>query len=49
MGTVGGGPAEPLKHLPAFFDAKGLEVTQHEADLEGRDPHPVFPGRSRQA
>ena len=30
-GTVGGGPAERLKQLPAFFDGAGLEVSQHEA------------------
>ena len=47
MGTAGGGPAETLKRLPAFFDAKGLAVTQHEAVSEGRHPHPLFPGRPR--
>ncbi|MBK9692483.1 MAG: S9 family peptidase [Gemmatimonadetes bacterium] len=30
-GTVGGGPAERLKQLPAFFSADGLRVSQHEA------------------
>ena len=31
VGTVGGGPAATLKRLPAFFDASGLAVSQHEA------------------
>jgi prolyl oligopeptidase len=31
LGTAGGGPPEKLKQLPAFFDATGLSVTQHEA------------------
>jgi prolyl oligopeptidase len=31
VGTVGGGPAATLKQLPAFFDASGLVVSQHEA------------------
>jgi len=31
LGTAGRGPAERLKSLPAFFDAKGLAVKQHEA------------------
>jgi prolyl oligopeptidase len=31
LGTVGGKPAEKLKAAPAFFNAEGLEVTQHEA------------------
>ena len=30
-GTVGGGPAERLKQLPAYFDSEGLDVSQHEA------------------
>ena len=30
MGTVGSGPAQTLKQLPAFFDAKGLAISQHE-------------------
>ena len=42
MGTVGGGPAEGLKHLPAFFDAKGLEVTQHEATSKDGTRIPYF-------
>jgi prolyl oligopeptidase len=36
LGTVGGGVPVPLKHLPAYFDATGLEVSQHEAtSLDG--------------
>jgi prolyl oligopeptidase len=31
LGTIGGGPAAPLKKLPKFFDAAGLVVAQHEA------------------
>jgi prolyl oligopeptidase len=31
LGTVDAGPAEKLKQLPAFFDAKDLVVSQHEA------------------
>ena len=36
IGTIGGGPAERLKQLPALFNAKGLAVSQHEAvSLDG--------------
>jgi prolyl oligopeptidase len=31
LDTVDAGPAEKLKQLPAFFDAKDLVVSQHEA------------------
>jgi prolyl oligopeptidase len=31
FGTAGGGPATVLKQLPAFFNASGLTVSQHEA------------------
>jgi prolyl oligopeptidase len=31
LGTVGAEPAEPLKQLPAFFDAAGLTEEQHFA------------------
>ncbi len=31
LGTVGAGAAQTLKQLPAFFDAGGLAVSQHEA------------------
>jgi prolyl oligopeptidase len=35
-GRVGGKAAEPLKRLPALYQADGLEVTQHEAvSLDG--------------
>jgi prolyl oligopeptidase len=30
LGTAGKGVAEKLKQLPAYFDAKGLAVSQHE-------------------
>jgi prolyl oligopeptidase len=30
-GTAGGAAPEALKRLPAFFDARGLEVSQHQA------------------
>ena len=42
MGTAGGGPAETLKQLPAFFDAKGLAVTQHEAVSKDGTRIPYF-------
>ncbi len=42
IGTAGAGPAEALKHLPAFFDAKGLEVTQHEATSADGTRVPYF-------
>jgi prolyl oligopeptidase len=42
MGTAGGGPAETLKRLPAFFDAKGLAVTQHEAVSKDGTRVPYF-------
>ncbi len=36
IGTIGGGPAERLKQLPALFNAEGLAVSQHEAiSLDG--------------
>jgi prolyl oligopeptidase len=31
LGTAGDGPPEQLKQAPAFFDAAGLAVSQHEA------------------
>jgi prolyl oligopeptidase len=31
LGTAGGGRATTLKQLPAFFDASGMAVSQHEA------------------
>jgi prolyl oligopeptidase len=42
IGTVGGGPAQTLKQLPAFFDAKGLAVTQHEATSKDGTRIPYF-------
>ncbi len=42
MGTAGGGRAEPLKRLPALFDAKGLAVTQHEAVSKDGTRIPYF-------
>jgi prolyl oligopeptidase len=42
MGTVGGGPPETLKRLPALFDAKGLAVTQHEAVSQDGTRIPYF-------
>jgi prolyl oligopeptidase len=42
MGTAGGGPAGPLKRLPAFFDAKGLAVTQHETTSKDGTRIPYF-------
>ena len=44
LGTVGKGAPEKLKQLPAYFDAKGLAVSQHEIAVEGRDADPVLPG-----
>lgn len=36
LGTAGRGRPTPLKQLPAFFNADGLEITQHEAtSLDG--------------
>jgi prolyl oligopeptidase len=42
MGTAGGGQAEPLKHLPAFFNAEGLVVSQHEAVSKDGTRIPYF-------
>jgi prolyl oligopeptidase len=42
FGTVGGKPAEKLKSTPAFFDADGLEVTQHEAVSKDSTKIPYF-------
>ena len=42
MGTVGSGPAETLKQLPAFFDAKGLAVSQHETVSKDGTHVPYF-------
>ncbi|MEJ7640524.1 MAG: prolyl oligopeptidase family serine peptidase [Singulisphaera sp.] len=42
LGTVGRGPAEPLKRLPAQFDDGGLKVTQHEATSADGTRVPYF-------
>jgi len=42
IGTAGGGPATTLKQLPAFFDAGGLAVTQHEAISKDGTRVPYF-------
>jgi prolyl oligopeptidase len=42
LGTVGQGPAEKLKQLPAFFDASGLVMSQHEAVSKDGTRVPYF-------
>ncbi len=42
MGTIGGPPAETLKKQPAFFDASGLAVAQHEAVSKDGTKIPYF-------
>ena len=42
LGTVGKGAPEKLKQLPAFFDAKGLAVSQHEAVSKDGTRIPYF-------
>jgi len=42
LGTIGKGPAEKLKQAPAFFDAKGLVVSQHEATSKDGTKIPYF-------
>lgn len=41
-GTLGGKPAEKLKSSPAFFNAEGLEVSQHEATSKDGTRVPYF-------
>jgi prolyl oligopeptidase len=41
MGTIGSLPV-PLKNLPAFFDAKGLEISQHFATSNDGTRVPYF-------
>ncbi len=41
MGTIGSDPVK-LKHLPAFFDAKGLQITQHFATSDDGTRVPYF-------
>jgi prolyl oligopeptidase len=42
FGTVGRAEREPLKSLPAFFAADGLQVSQHEARSRDGTPIPYF-------
>jgi prolyl oligopeptidase len=42
LGTAGGAAPERLKQLPAFFDATGLEVTQHQASSADGTRIPYF-------
>jgi prolyl oligopeptidase len=42
LGSVGGGAAEKLKQLPAFFDATGLAVSQHETASKDGTRVPYF-------
>jgi prolyl oligopeptidase len=41
-GTLGKGPAEKLKESPAFFNAEGLAVSQHEATSKDGTKVPYF-------
>jgi prolyl oligopeptidase len=41
-GTIGGGAPEVLKRLPEFFDADGLEVTQHFVRSDDGTEIPYF-------
>jgi prolyl oligopeptidase len=42
LGSVGAGAAEKLKQLPAFFDAAGLSVSQHETASKDGTRIPYF-------
>ena len=42
FGTVGSKDREQLKSLPAFFNAEGLEITQHEATSKDGTRVPYF-------
>ena len=42
FGTIGETSREKLKSLPSFFDAKGLEITQHEATSKDGTKVPYF-------
>jgi prolyl oligopeptidase len=42
LGAVGRGAPEKLKQLPAFFDAKGLAVSQHEVASKDGTKIPYF-------
>jgi prolyl oligopeptidase len=42
FGALGGADPEKLKALPAFFNANGLEITQHEAGSKDGTKVPYF-------
>lgn len=42
MGTIGEDEITELKQLPSYFDAEGLEVTQHEATSKDGTKIPYF-------
>jgi prolyl oligopeptidase len=42
LGTLGGGPPEVLKRAPTYFDAAGLEVSQHTATSKDGTKVPYF-------
>jgi prolyl oligopeptidase len=42
LGTIGKGASEKLKQLPAFFDASGLAVSQHETASKDGTRVPYF-------
>jgi prolyl oligopeptidase len=42
LGRIGDGPAEVLKQLPAFFDATGIEVSQHFVTSDDGTRVPYF-------
>ena len=42
LGAVGGPAPEPLKQAPAFFDAQGLKLSQHEAVSKDGTKVPYF-------
>ena len=42
MGTIGGEVAQPIKSLPAFFNAEGLVVSQHFATSQDGTQVPYF-------
>ena len=41
MGTIGSGPAQTLKQLPAFFGTNGLAISQHETVSADGTPFPT--------
>ncbi len=42
LGTLGRAEREELRHLPAFFNADGLEISQHEATSKDGTRVPYF-------